>query len=248
MRFVLVHGGHHGAWCWDKVRPELEALGHTALAIDLPGSGQRVEEPASFETWRAAFRAVIEDGDILVGHSMGGFAISLAADEVPDKVARLIYLSAAVPIEGGNMGTSVSDTGDAWSKETGVAWEDFSEIVEVPNQGQCVRMTRSDVANAVFYHDCTPEDQAWAWAHLTPLPLGPVMETFVLPRFWAASIPRDYIVCTDDHSHTMADDNMFMERLGLTTSLGIISSHSPFISRPADLAKLLDTAARGSLA
>jgi hypothetical protein len=38
-----------------------------------------------------------------------------------------------------------------------------------------------------------------------------------------------------------------MSRLGLTTALSIISSHSPFISRPADLAKLLDVCARGTL-
>jgi pimeloyl-ACP methyl ester carboxylesterase len=38
--------------------------------------------------WR--LRDVVEDGDVLVGHSMGGFAISLAADEVPDKIGRLI--------------------------------------------------------------------------------------------------------------------------------------------------------------
>lgn len=36
MRSVLIHGGNHGAWCWDKVTPEIEKLGHSALAIYLP--------------------------------------------------------------------------------------------------------------------------------------------------------------------------------------------------------------------
>ena len=85
VRFVLVHGGFHGAWCWDKLVPELEAFGHEALAIDLPGSGERLEEKANHASWRAAFRDVVEDGDVLVGHSQGGFAISLAADELPEK-------------------------------------------------------------------------------------------------------------------------------------------------------------------
>src|SRR5215831_2799076 len=100
MRFVLVHGGNHGAWCWDKVTPELEQLGHSALAIDLPGCGERLKETASLASWRGALGEVVEDGDVLVGHSMGGFAISLGADEVPDRIGRLIYLSAAVPVEG----------------------------------------------------------------------------------------------------------------------------------------------------
>ena len=38
-----------------------------------------------------------------------------------------------------------------------------------------------------------------------------------------------------------------MKRLGLTTCVSIVSSHSPFLSRPADTAKLLDLCARGAL-
>ena len=52
MRFVLVHGGHHGAWCWEKLTPELEARGYDVLAIDLPGSGERLHEKSTLDTWR----------------------------------------------------------------------------------------------------------------------------------------------------------------------------------------------------
>ncbi len=38
-RFALVHGAFHGAWCWEPLVRELRAAGHTATAIDLPGSG-----------------------------------------------------------------------------------------------------------------------------------------------------------------------------------------------------------------
>jgi alpha-beta hydrolase superfamily lysophospholipase len=37
--FILVHGAWHGAWCWREVVPRLEARGHMANAIDLPGHG-----------------------------------------------------------------------------------------------------------------------------------------------------------------------------------------------------------------
>ena len=36
-RFILVHGASHGSWCWQKLIPFLEELGHSALAVDLPG-------------------------------------------------------------------------------------------------------------------------------------------------------------------------------------------------------------------
>jgi pimeloyl-ACP methyl ester carboxylesterase len=47
--FVLVHGGLHAAWCWSRTTPELEQLGHQAIAVDLPGHGDRVEEESTLE-------------------------------------------------------------------------------------------------------------------------------------------------------------------------------------------------------
>jgi pimeloyl-ACP methyl ester carboxylesterase len=248
VRFVLVHGGYHGAWCWEKLSPELERLGHSTVAIDLPGSGERLREKASHASWRGALREVVEDGDVLVGHSMGGFAISLAADEVPDKVARLVYLSAAVPVEGESMGAAVSDTNADFAASAGMPADEFIAMVELPEQGTCVQFTNQLAATRVFYHDFSPEDQDWAWSKLTPLPIGPALEPFQLPDFWRAPIPRDFIVTTDDRTHSVEMDNVFMARLGLTTAFSIISSHSPFISRPADTATLLDRCAAGTLA
>ncbi|WP_200835348.1 alpha/beta hydrolase [Frankia sp. Ea1.12] len=51
----------------------LEKRGHTALAIDLPGHGKRVDEDATLARYRDAVVEVSEPGDVLVGHSMGGF-------------------------------------------------------------------------------------------------------------------------------------------------------------------------------
>ena len=110
-----------------------------------------------------------------------------------------------------------------------------------------MRITSADAATALFYHDCTPEDQAWAFERLKPLPIAPTLEPFHLPNFWSSSIPRDFILCSDDRSHPVAKDNGFMRQLGLTTCFSIVSSHSPFLSRPADTAVLLDRCARGVL-
>ena len=40
--YVLVHGAFHGGWCYEKVVPLLEAAGHTAIAVDLPGHGDNI--------------------------------------------------------------------------------------------------------------------------------------------------------------------------------------------------------------
>ncbi|MGQ0422166.1 alpha/beta fold hydrolase [Bacillus sp. HC-Mk] len=38
--YILVHGAWQGEWAWELVKPELEALGHTVVTLDLPGSGK----------------------------------------------------------------------------------------------------------------------------------------------------------------------------------------------------------------
>jgi hypothetical protein len=126
-------------------------------------------------------------------------------------------------------------------------FDDFVEVVEIPGSGTCTRVTKQEAANKLFYHDCSPEDQDWAWEHLTPLPIAPALEPFHLPNFWSSAIPRDFIVTTDDYSHPVTMDNEFMGRLGLSTAFSIRSSHSPFISRPVELARVLDAAADGAL-
>ena len=53
MRFVMVHGGFHASWCWSRTIPELESLGHTAIAVDLPGHGGRLNEESTLDNRRA---------------------------------------------------------------------------------------------------------------------------------------------------------------------------------------------------
>ena len=58
--FLLVHGAWHGAWCWEKVVVALEAAGHRAIAIDLPGHGDDPTPPenVTLASYSQAIRAV----------------------------------------------------------------------------------------------------------------------------------------------------------------------------------------------
>ena len=40
MNIVLLHGSWHGAWCWHKVVPHLQAAGHGVHVPDLPAHGR----------------------------------------------------------------------------------------------------------------------------------------------------------------------------------------------------------------
>ena len=100
MRFVFVHGGFHAAWCWERTIAELQRFGHDGVAVDLPGHGALVDEESTLANRRAAIVAAIAPGDVLVGHSGGGFDATLAADAVPENVSHITYLAAALPREG----------------------------------------------------------------------------------------------------------------------------------------------------
>jgi hypothetical protein len=63
-----------------------------------------------------------------------------------------------------------------------------------------------------------------------------------LPSFWAAHLPRSYIRCTEDRAKPLSASLECMARVGVSP-LTIEGSHSPFLSRPAQLARLLAHAA-----
>lgn len=93
--FLLIHG----AWCWEKIIPSLEAAGHQVITIDLPGHGED-QTPISEVTFDVYANRVVEIIDeldrevILVGHSMGGIAVSQAAEYRPNRIKSLVYITA----------------------------------------------------------------------------------------------------------------------------------------------------------
>jgi hypothetical protein len=57
--FALVHGGWHGAWCWELLTPLLEQAGHGVVAMDLP-----CEDPtANFDTYADVVCAALDGRD-----------------------------------------------------------------------------------------------------------------------------------------------------------------------------------------
>jgi len=224
MRFVLVHGGFHGAWCWDRLVPELAARGHDAVAPDLPGHGDRRSEEPSFDAYRKAVADVVEPGDVLVGHSMGGAVATGAADLVPSRIRRLIYLAAAVPIEGKPLAEAIP----------------FAAELPQLNHNESAFWPRDlTAATELLYHDCDPETVRWAYNRLQLQPLAPFQTPICLPNFWASTFPRSYITCTADRSGILPSTEVFLDRLGLHCAHPMWASHSPFLSRPGELADLL---------
>jgi pimeloyl-ACP methyl ester carboxylesterase len=241
MRFVLIHGGFHGAWCWSRTIAALGRLGHEAFAIDLPGHGQRRDERSTLADRRDAILAVMQAGDVLVGHSGGGYDITLAADAAPGLVGHLVYLAAGLPKEGRTIlevigGTAAPADGEP-ARVTRLTSSSLSQMVRPNAQGR-LECVDPDAVRAYFYHDCDEATVAWAIARLTPAPVEFLVETVSVPVFWKADLPRSYILCLQDQGGMREQGPIFAERLGVVP-LTIDSSHSPFLSQPDNLAEML---------
>ena len=108
--YLLIHGAWHGGWCWRKVVPLLEAKGHKVLAPDLPGHGDDRTATATV-TLKSYADRICEIASaqtkpvILAGHSMGGVAITQAAENCPKKIGALVYVCAFLPRNGDSLMT-----------------------------------------------------------------------------------------------------------------------------------------------
>ncbi|XWS33666.1 hypothetical protein CRYUN_Cryun22dG0102200 [Craigia yunnanensis] len=101
--FVLVHGLCHGAWCWYKLKPQLESAGHRVTVLDLAASGinmKAIEDVHTFHEYTRpllAFLASLNERAILVGHSFGGMNLALAMDLFPQKISVGVFVTAFMP-------------------------------------------------------------------------------------------------------------------------------------------------------
>jgi pimeloyl-ACP methyl ester carboxylesterase len=96
--FVLVHGGWHGAWCWERVVPLLTAAGHHAATPTLTGLGDRAAEATpdlSVGTHAADIEQAvrgIRGPVVLVAHSYSGAPVEMAAPRLADRLIRIVHI------------------------------------------------------------------------------------------------------------------------------------------------------------
>ncbi|VVB08803.1 unnamed protein product [Arabis nemorensis] len=104
--FILQHGVCHGAWCWYKVKPLLEASGHRVTALDLAACGmdttRSITDITTFEQYSEPLMKLLsslpsDEKVVLVGHSFGGLSISMAMDKFPNKISVSVFVAAFMP-------------------------------------------------------------------------------------------------------------------------------------------------------
>jgi pimeloyl-ACP methyl ester carboxylesterase len=229
MDMALVHGSYHGAWCWDFLRPELERMGHRVTTVDLPITDPSLGAADYARTIENALDPASEP--ILVGHSMAGLIIPLVAAHRP--VRRLVFLAAFLA----SPGKSANDQRKTEPIDGRIA----PVTAEWTDLGDDVWMVGPNTATELFFHDARPAVARWATQRLRPQAYGVLSETTPLTAW--PDVECRSIVCRDDRAiNPEWVRSAARERLGVD-AIEIGGAHSPFLTRPTELAHMLDALA-----
>ncbi len=229
-RFVLVHGGFVGGWCWEKVVPLLEEAGHRVEAPDLPGSGDDntpIPE-VSLQAYADRISEVLDaqpEPVVLVGQSSGGVAVSQAAEQRPDKIHMLVYVGAYLLRDGETLLSAGENDTESLVLANLVMSEDGSSAT-----------IREDAIREGLLADCSDEDVERAKARFEPGALAPIATPVSLSEENYGRIPRVYIETLKDRAISPWLQKEMYERVPCQKVISMDTGHWPFYSAPEELA------------
>jgi pimeloyl-ACP methyl ester carboxylesterase len=235
-RFVLVHGAFAGAWCWEPVVGELERAGHSVSAIDMPGSGDDPSPVAAATLDNYAQRAcdtlrAQPEPAILVGHGMGGVAITEAAARCRDAIALLVFVAAFMPRDGQSLL-------DLTNLPEGA---DDQIQANVVIDGDPPVATLSDAAiRKVTMAQCRDEQVAWALTRCRAQPVAPFATPVTVPQGALDGLWRTYLHCTRDQAIPPALQLRMIRENPCVEVVAVDTDHSPYLSATSGLLAALE--------
>lgn len=217
--FGLVHGAYHGTWQWGPLVAELERRGQRSVCVNLPVDDPACGVPDYAATAAQAFAGI--DDLVVVGHSLGGRVVPFVAELLP--VRGLVFLAGAV--QAGVFGPVPGGPSLLIAEADHTVGEDG--LIRIPGPA----------AERYFYHDVPPSLRAWAGTQLRPQAArarGPERVVRLDPQ-----PPLAYIVCTADQAISPDWQRAAAVETLRVRPYEIPGGHSPFLSRPNELAELL---------
>jgi len=219
--YVLVHGSWQGSWIWKEVAARLRAAGHLVYHPTLDGCAERkasMRPGITLDTHGSEVAGLMFYDDLtdvnLVGVGGGGIVMARAAEIVPERVRRLIFIDGLMcrpgetePIVNSNPATASLDG-----------------------------VTRPVPARTLSELD--PKLREWVSARYTPHPRSPTEDPVGLRDFWSRKWQVDVLRCKQGNVPPEAHQKRTAELLGGTYT-EIDASHMIWLTHPDEVAKYL---------
>ena len=221
MDFLLIAGLWLDGSAWDAVVPHLQALGHRAVPLWLPGQGAP-PATATLADQHAAVLAAVDAAAgsvVVVGHSAACTLAWMAADARPDKVARVAMIGGFSSGDGEEY-ASFFEIADGVMPFPG--WGPF----DGPDSADLDEQQRDRIAAAAIG---VPEGVAKGVVQLRDERRFDVPVTLICPEFSPAQA-REWIEGGQLPELSKARHVDYVD---------IESGHWPMFTRPAELARLL---------
>lgn len=267
---LLVHGAWHGALHWSPAQRALGRHGLASIAVDLPGSGLGAPVPSGYfqpgqpglATEKSALcDLTLQDGAdvvldalvsartryrnvVLVAHSAAGSVVSAAAEQAPELVDRLVYVSSFVPAGRPRFADYIEAEENAGAVQVPPIG-DPAELGAIRINPLSPDAAVTDVIRRAFLNDL-PADAPDSWRQflhpdhpfshfVTPVPLS--------AERWGR-LPRTYVRLTGDLALPLATQDLMISEADQVTPdnpfqvRSLPGGHSPFVVRPAELATM----------
>ncbi|KAK7386480.1 hypothetical protein VNO78_26740 [Psophocarpus tetragonolobus] len=240
MHYILVHGACHGAWCWYKVKPRLESSGHKVSVLNNAASGINMKEIEDVHTFSEYSEPLLQllasippnEKVILVGHSLGGMGIALAMEKFPEKVAVGVFLTGLAPDIEHNPSYVLEKFKES-IPSAGWLDTDFA-----PNGNKTSLLFGPKFLSDKIYQLSPIEDIELAKALIRRSSL--FIEDMSMQKNFSkqgyGSVPRVYIVCTEDLTITLEFQLWMIQNAGFNDIVEIKGAdHMPMFSKPQEL-------------
>ncbi|WP_024769867.1 alpha/beta fold hydrolase [Aquimarina macrocephali] len=231
--FLLIHGAWEGAWAWKETTQFLERKGNKVISIDLPGHGDDITPISEINLDLYVNRVKVELNKfsapvVLVAHSFAGYVISKVAEEVPQKIEKLIFIASAIPYK---------------SKPAIKIFEEDKESEFIANlifsEDQIsATMNRETIKNIVF-GGATDSQIDEVIPQLVEQATKPFFEIVETTEKNFGSVSKAYIETKHDRVLSLTAQRMLQKETGITESVLLDTGHVPLVTTPKELANAL---------
>jgi len=221
---VLVHGGFVDGSGWQGVHQILTSDGYEVIVVQNPTLSLTDDVAVTKRAIAAAKNPVV-----LVGHSYGGVVITEAGND--PKVASLAYVAAFAPDAGESVDTLIANPPPG------------APVPPIlPPQDGFLFLDRAKFA-ASFAADVEPRLAQFMADSQVPWGVEALAGKVTQPAW--KSKPTFYLVASDDHMIPPPAQRAMATRAGATVA-ETSGSHAFYVSKPAEVARLIEQAATAS--